>query len=94
MLRRGLSAAVLGGTAYATYKYQYDPSVKRTISFAYKIAPLCFDYATTRELPEALHAKWAPEMLRIVLENEGILHQGRTNAMRRRYFARCVRRGA
>ena len=71
-LGRGLGVAVSGTAAVATYKYQTDPGMKRTMDFSYKIAPLCVAYAkASKEEYEELHKIYAPETLRIVLEMKG-----------------------
>lgn len=79
MLRRlprwlgaGLAASAAGGGGFAAYKYHTDEGVKRTMRFGWATAPMCMAYARAeRKEMDALHEKWAPEMLRIVLDMRG-----------------------
>ena len=79
MFRRSLKVAsgifgacAVGTSSFAAYKYNTDPGIRRTMQFSYKIAPICIAYARadTQEF-DALHNKYAPELLKIVLEMKG-----------------------
>ena len=78
----GLGLACGGTAAAATYKYNTDPGIKRTMQFAWAVTPMSFAYgsAASKEYEtkdkktaamDELHRIYAPELLRIILEMKG-----------------------
>ena len=80
MLRKGLLRSVqavglltVGGTA-STFAYaKYDPIFDRTLSFWLRVAPPMFEYyMADKSEYQALHEKYAPKMLKSILELGGM----------------------